>query len=129
MWREWLRVAGPVLLVVGGLTCIVIATQTNLDAHNTRRGWVESGAEQRAAEAVSQPTPIWLPDGAISVATPVRVPLTVPALSAPAVPGVTAGTIELIDSGFMFLDPPQPGARARFWLNLHTNGGQSGGPI
>jgi len=129
VWREGLRLGGAVVLVVGGLGCIVVALQTNVEAHNTRRGWVESDAEQRAATAVSQPTPIWLPDGAIPVATPVRVPLTVLALSTPAVPGVTAGTTELIDSGFMFLDPPQPGARARFWLNLHTNGGQSGGPI
>jgi len=152
VWREGLRLGGAVVLVVGGLGCIVVALQTNVEAHNTRRGWVESGAAQRAAEAVSQPTPIWLPDGAERPqATPPQtgqLPIASPpgknvALDASAaesaersgtrlVPGVTTanpGTIQLIDSGFMFLDPPEPGARARFWLNLRTTGVQPGRPI
>jgi hypothetical protein len=90
-----------------------------------------SSESRIAAAVVAAPTPIWLQAPPDSVSSPTRAPLiTTAAVSAPTpvVSPNAGGVVDLVDAGFTFIDPPEPGARAQFSLTVRVRGG-SGSPI
>jgi LPXTG-site transpeptidase (sortase) family protein len=104
--------------------------------------WQSSAEAARARRNAAAPTPIWLPPQATVVPTPAAVPPTptspprfsravalIANIHPAATPTETATNLELIAASFTFLDPPEPGARARLGVAIRNAGADSAGPV
>ena len=123
--RDLLPLLAAVALTLVGLACIAVAIGVNVNATTTRATWVSS-PEGRAAERVlAEPTPIWLSPASETVtplpAQPALIELAVGVAAPPTpIPGVPLTDAGVSDARFVFLDPPEPGARARLTLPVHV---------
>lgn len=122
---EWLAIAGASALVVLGVLCIASAAGWHLFAWRAQQTYLHSADAARARRALSAAPPAWMPGPGQADAR--QDPLS----DDTAGPSITSAgplaQIDLLDAGFVFLDPPERGARARFSISLHAAPGA--GPI
>jgi LPXTG-site transpeptidase (sortase) family protein len=138
---EFACLAGAIVLCGAGGYAIFEGLQAHVTAAVVSQEWAYSPDARLAERQQSAPTPVWLPTPAPAVlvsradARPTAVPdlpsnlgLVVPAPTVAAAPGgAITGPVQLVGTGFMFLDPPEPGARAEFWLDVAPRDDRRGG--
>jgi LPXTG-site transpeptidase (sortase) family protein len=128
--RERLAGAGLILLGLGG---VVFAAVIYFDAFSAAQEWRESPEADRVALQLAEPTPIWIaPATPEPFARPVE-PLPAPAAVAEPLPTPSPSSspssspdhrlappdaLALASTEFRFLDPPEPGARARVAITV-----------
>jgi LPXTG-site transpeptidase (sortase) family protein len=121
---EWLQLVAALGFTIGGLVFIAMAAGWSLGAREAESAWVASPEGQEAARVVAEPTPIWVPAGAaplLAESTPATGQPSAPLLPA-IVPGPPS-VVQLLSSSFVFLDPPEPGARARVAVGIRVIAG------
>jgi LPXTG-site transpeptidase (sortase) family protein len=127
---------GAGLLILIGIGCVGVAVSWQFWKLQAERDWLASAEARRAARAVAEPTPIWLGDSSIAASNDgaaVGATQVVPLATAvnasdgavrPAPPRRGVDVVDLLDATFVFLDPPQPGARARLSISIRNRGAQ-----
>jgi LPXTG-site transpeptidase (sortase) family protein len=125
--RERLAGAGLVLLGLGG---VVSAALIYFDAFSAAQEWQESPDAHRVALQLAEPTPIWIapatpepfarPVEPLPTQAPVAAPLPTPS-AAPEQRLAPPEALALASSEFRFLDPPEPGARARIAITVENS--------
>jgi sortase (surface protein transpeptidase) len=145
-----LLIASAVGLVVGGLLAVVVGSSTLVLNWYAGRSWAASDEAERATHELAAEAPQWV-DGPADAAPASSQAASESAASAQADPaqGVAQASaprpanqpsasdgrrapsdaVQLLDSDFRFIDPPEPGARARITVTVRNRDDAPTNPV
>lgn len=118
-----------VSLVAAGVLAIAAAVSVYAESWLTARAWAESGQATRVARQLDAASPLWLEASSVEEQAPTTTPVPVAApdsvFAVPASPTENAPLADPDDLSvesveFRFLDPPEPGARARLAVTVRN---------
>ena len=121
------RLAGVGLILLG-LVGVVFAVFTIFDAWSESRAWTTSPEAEQVAEQLAAPTPVWIapatpePSAARVEPLPTAAPMaTTPMPVSQRSEPPRRAPVEMLaleSADFRFLDPPEPGARAKVAIRV-----------
>jgi hypothetical protein len=134
---EWACLTAAFALLGLGSLAAFEGLRADVTAVTTGREWATSSEARLVDRQSNAPPPVWLPPRAQTAAssadhrielaptpdgltrsTPVSIGIPTPVLTVNNAGAPGSVPVQLLGTGFVFLDPPEAGARAQFWLDL-----------